>query len=688
MADLRASLPTTQASNLAAEIPSGPLGLQELRKMFDDSQWLCRDARQDSQTSRDYYDGYQLTDKERQVLTDRKQPPVVINRVQRSIDGIIGVLRQGKTDPRALMRNPPDDLKISQPAPRPQMMNGAAPGAMQQPPANLDAGDVASMALRYMADTTHFEEIQIDVAENGLIEGCGAAITESDEKGNVSVTQIRWEEFFFDPYSRRYDFRDARYLGIAKWMYADTLAAMYPDSAKALGDFSASGTLLGMPDSTWEDRPVDGGGVLNWVDGKKRRVMVIEMYHQDKGEWHRCVLYAAAILAYGLSPYKGDDDETICPIEGWSAYIDRNNNRYGPVKGMRDIQDEINMRRSKALHEINTRQVQQVNIDMPPIDVGTVRQEAAKPDGVIPPGWQIVPRQDQVANNLTLLSEAKNEIERLAPNPAILGRQGADASGRAQQIRQQAGMTELAPILGRHADWKRRMYGQMWQRARQYWNGPKWIRVTNDNDAPSYIQINEPGQAVPGRDPQTGLPTLMPGPPSNHIAKMDIDIVLEEVPDTATLEQEVFAELSQLAQVYGPQNVPFEVILEASSLPKKRELINKLRQFQAQQAQQQGNIAQMQAAEQQAKTQKTMNEASNAGASALQKEASIDLTKAQTGLIEVQTVEQAMLANIHANAAAQLPPGFTIGPSGQHVPLKEPPPPGPANAGTGADTQP
>jgi hypothetical protein len=149
----------------------------------------------------------------------------------------------------------------------------------------------------------------------------------------------------------------------------------------------------------------------------------------------------------------------------------------------------------------------------------------------------------------------------------------------------------------------------------------------------------------------------------------------------------VFAELSQLAQTYGPQNVPFEVILEASSLPKKRELINKLRAFQAQQAQTQGQMAQMAAAEQQAKTQKTMNEASKAGASALQTEAQIDLTKAQTGLVEVQTVEQAMLAHIHADKMVQLPPGYTLDGSGNPIPLI-PPPPGPADAGTGADTQP
>jgi hypothetical protein len=32
---------------------------------------------------------------------------------------------------------------------------------------------------------------------------------------------VRWEEFFHDPRSRRKDFKDARFLGIAKWMFRD-----------------------------------------------------------------------------------------------------------------------------------------------------------------------------------------------------------------------------------------------------------------------------------------------------------------------------------------------------------------------------------------------------------------------------------------------------------------------------------
>lgn len=683
MSDLRAGMPTyTEDRPATSQVDvKASRSLSQYKKMFDDSRWLCNDAREDSQLSRDYYDGYQLTAAERATLEGRKQPPVVNNRLQRAIDGILGVVQQSRTDPRALMRNPPDD------APQAPLQPGnAGPQMGQQPgqPPQLDAGDVASMTLRFIADTTHFDALKMDVLENGIIEGCGAAIVEMAGE-DVIITQIRWEEFFYDPYSKRADFKDARYMGTAKWMYADDLAAMYPAAKAKIDQSNNTGILGGAVDSTWQDRPENGQGgnpSFPWVDSVKKRLMVVELYSRTAdGNWERCVFYAGDILEADVSPYLDDKGNPTCPIEGWTAYIDRNNNRYGLVRTMRDIQDEINKRRSKALHEINTRQVQNTDANAPPVDANTVRTEAAKPDGVIPQGWQVVPRSDVVANNMEMLAEAKGELERMAAAPAILGRQGADASGRSVQLRQQAGMTELARVLGRHTDWQHRMYSQMWGRARQFYTGPKWIRVTNDVDAPQYIRINEPGPAVQGPvDPRTGVPSVVPGPPKNHIAKMDVDIVLDDVPNTATLQQEIFEAITELVKVYGPQQVPFELVLEASGIPEKRKLITKLRQFQAQQAPAQQQAAAAAQAEQEAKTQKLQSEAANNQADNAETMADVKLKGAQAALIEVQTVAEASVAHMRVDADAQLPPGYVLDGSGKPVPIVPP------TISTGADS--
>lgn len=668
------------------EDPKAPLTLDNYRRMFDTARSDMQNGRKDSQLSRDFYDGYQLTPAEISVLNARGQPDIVINRVQRAIDGIMGVTESSKTDPRALMRNPPDDMEQSpqtsglpHPPPGQPMAPGGAPpasmppqmGASPQqpaPPKKLDAGDVATMTLRFIEDTTRFQTTtKMDVLENGLIEGCGASIVEVDSKTDVTVTQIRWEEYFYDPKSRRYDFKDARYQGIAKWMYADDLAALYPKFKEQILDYGRNvGVNLGL-DQTYEDRPES---LTPWVDRKMQRIMVVDLYHSYQGTWYRCVFYAGNILEAGPSAYQDDQGASVCPIEGWSAYINRKNERYGIVKAMRDPQRELNMRRSKAVHEINTRQIQQVDPNAPPIDSDVARKEAARPDGVLPSGWQVVPRSDVVANNIEMMNDAKTEMERLGAAPSVLARQGADASGRAQQVRQQAGIQELARVLNRHGEWENRIYKQMWYRARQFWKDEKWVRVTNDNQAPKYLKINEPAPL----DPMTGQPAVdprtgQPVPGKNHIAEMDVDIVIDKVADTSTLEQEVFAELAQLAQVYGPQAVPFQIMLELSSIPKKREIIEKLEQAQAAQAPAQ----QMQMQATMAKMQADLAEI----------QSNIKKNNSQADLNEANTVVAAMTAHLDVTKAAQLPPGIVLNGSGTPVPVV-PPPPGPSGATTTA----
>lgn len=659
---------SAEGTELAPKSPIGGVRTEQpatdlaaLKKMFDEFRFMAMTERTESGIDRDYYDGHQLTSAEINVLRTRGQPQLVINRVRRGVDGVLGIAEQGRTDPRAYMRNPPDPGQGGPPAGVAGPQPGQQPG-QPAPQPDIDAADVASMTLRFIADTNHFQPLKMDVLENGLVEGSGAAIIECIGE-DVLVTEIRWEEFFYDPRSRRSDFADARYKGIAKWMYADQLAAIYPKVANAINSYGAGNISegIGAFDQTWEDRP---GNITPWVDSKQRRVMAVDIHYLEGGKWWKAVFYAGGILEQAVSPYKDDNGAPMCPIEAWSAYVDRKNRRYGIVRDMRGPQDEINMRRSKLLHLVNVRQIQPIDANTPPVDVTIAKAEAAKPDGVIPPGWKLVDNTGMAQGQSELLAEAKTEIERMGPNPAILGRQGADASGRSVQLRQQAGLTELARVMGRFSDWELRCYKQMWSRARQFYTAPKWIRVTNDEGAAQYVRINDPqGMELSDQPhPTTGGPMLVPKKPKNHIAEMDVDIIVDTVPDTANLQQEIFQELAQLAQAYGPAAVPFQVLIQMSPLPRKRELLDMLEKAQAQAAQ--ANAPEIQLKQSAA-------------------QAEIDQTKSNTarnlalaGQAEVMTVAAAIPAHVEANAAAQLPPGYTLDGNGQHVPLPAPPPPG------------
>jgi hypothetical protein len=245
---------------------------------------------------------------------------------------------------------------------------------------------------------------------------------------------------------------------------------------------------------------------------------------------------------------------------------------------------------------------------------------------VIPYGWQKVPTTDMAAGQANLLVEAKMEIERIGPNPAVLGREGENASGRANLVRQQAGLTEQAIVYGGVEIWELRVYEQMWNRARQFWTAPQYVRVTDDEGAPQFVGINQP-KGQPMQDPNTG--EMVEGPPiidpntgasvlgyNNSLAEMDVDIILDTTPNTANVAQEQFAVMAELAKVYGPQAVPFELMVSLSSLPGKREIMDKMKskadesgQAQQQVVQLQQQMVQLEAALKQAQVEKTQAEA-------------------------------------------------------------------------------
>lgn len=534
--------------------------LSRLRKMLDDFRNNMEEARTRQTRDGDYYDGYQLDAKQLRELRKRGQPAIAFNYIQPAVNGTIGVAARGKTDPRAFPRNPQD----------------------------TDAADVASDVLRYVSDKSRFQKIKLECLKDMLVPGCTAAIVELGDDDDILINPIRWEEFFYDPRSRRNDFKDAAYLGIAKWVYADALEAQYPEMGEDIAASVTGNAAFGGPwDAAFEDRPEWSAA---WVDKKLRRLMVVEVYYLDAAQsWLRAVYCVAGVLEHGPSPYVDDKKHPICPIEAVAAFKDRQNQVYGIVRSMIDPQDEINKRRSKALHLMSVRQIQAISLDIPPIDADTARKEVAKPDGVIPFGYQVVPEQDRISGQIALLQDSVGFLQRLAPIPSLVGRADTGASGRAQLVQSQAGMTELALVFEGFTDWEMRVYRQAWNRCGQFWQDEKWIRVTDEEDAPKFIQINKPIiQEVPQLDPATGQVVMVPTVVGveNQLAEMDVDIIVDSVPDTANVQQEQFDSLMKLLQSNPAwaQQVPFKVALSLSSIQDKRRIKGELEAFQKEQA--------------------------------------------------------------------------------------------------------
>lgn len=505
----------------------GDLDLEKLVRQFEEATEQQRSADELAERDRDYYDGKQLTDEEEETLRRRGQPIVVFNRVKPKIDALLGFERKLRNDPKAYPRTPKHEQ---------------------------DAESVTD-AIRYVLEDQRFEVKRSEACENLFIEGVGAlsvTVRESRRGVDVAINTVPWDRLYSDPYSRRRDFSDAAYMGIVIWMdHAD--AKQYgPDAEKLVQECFDNRDWSG---DKHDDRP----NSTAWVDSKRKRVRVCQHYWREGGQWMHAIFCRAGFLrAPEPSPYLDEDGQPECCILAQSAYIDRENNRYGVVRQMISPQDEINKRRSKALHYLNSRQViaEHGAVD----DVAQAKRELAKPDGYVEVAkdfrFDVSDPVQMAAGELQLLQEAKNEIDASGVNPALEGDLNAP-SGRAVEALQQAGLAEMAVVFDGMRDLTWRVYRAVWNRIRQYWEGERWIRVTDDERNIRWVGLNTPGQAP--------------------VADLDVDIILMDAPDSLTIQSEQFQMLTEMFKA-APQAIPLDVVIEASSLRSdtKRRILEKV----------------------------------------------------------------------------------------------------------------
>lgn len=548
-------------------------------KAFEESEDMTATARAASETCRDYFDGKQYTQGELASLRKRGQAPVYDNHVRRKIESICGIERKTRTDPKAFPRTP-DETHLA---------------------------EAATDSIRYVVDANRFPQVRSEVFADILVEGTGAAEIICERRGDdvcVIVKRIPWDRYFYDPHARELDFSDKGYDGIVIWDNVETLKRKYPDRVDAI----ESSLTMGAVGQTYDDRPR-----TSWCDSLKRRLRVLQIQYEYEGEWYIATFTRGGFLEDPVvSPYLDKEGKSTGTIMSRSGYVDRDNNRYGHCKDLIPLQDEINKRRSKALHIMSQRQT--FGNKRAIADVKKAKTELAKPDGhleineaaVLNQDFGVLPTGDMAQGQVLMFNMALQSMNATGANAAVQGKDERAQSGVALQTRIQSGAIELEPQTDGLKEFTHACYEAIWLRIRQFWTAQKWIRVTDDDRNVKFVGLNQPvtlGEFIGRMDPEKQAAVaqrlqLQPGDPrlqqvvdvENNVNGLDVDIVLDEGPDIATLQSEQFEELVKLAGTpQGQQVIPFTAIIKASSLRNKDQIIDEIekREQQTQQAQQQ-----------------------------------------------------------------------------------------------------
>lgn len=600
------------------------------------------EGRKLSQKCRDYVDGKQWTQDERDTLKKRKQPCITDNKIRDKRNTLLGIEKTQRTDPKAFPRNPSAE--------------------------DEQAAEAASDALRYVADQNQYQRsTRKNAVDNLMVEGvCFGQVIVEKKKGRpayICMEHVRWDRGYYDIYSLKDDFSDKRYAGYFTWMDFDEASEEWPDAIDALEN-SVSGTSQSGPDRAMDDKP-------RWsiTSGKRKRVQVFTHYHLKRGLWHESVWCRGGWLEQPKPcAYKDEYGQPVCCLEIQALYRDSDGNPYGDVERWLDLQDEHNKRRSKMLHLLNAKRIKASKgaID----DIAKIRAELHKPDGVMeingdPTSLVVEDNLREAEGQWRLLQQTDNALSMTGPNAALAGESGS-ISGVAKARDQQAGQLPISPLFDALDAWELRMYRQAWMRVRQFWTSEMWVRVTDDEQKARWVGINQPilmgdklAQAA-AQDPefqqlspeeqQQIVHTIAQRPEAqqqvlddrtgkpmrkNDVAMMDIDIIIDRGQDTVTIQQEEFQQLAEIAK--GRPEIPFDVLVEMSQLraTTKKRVLDRLKGA--------DDPAAAKAAEQQAQFQEMMQQLQ-----ALIMQANVRKTNADAAKSEAAATESQLDASIKA----------------------------------------
>lgn len=511
------------------------LSVRVLRQQYLDYLNSKVDEINEQQDARRYYHGAHYTAEQLKVLRNRHQPPQTWNRVARKINGIVGLVERFRSDPKALARSPKSE--------------GGA--------------EIAHQSIRYVLDSNQFKSLSPWCLLQAGIDGFAGAqmVLVRGDKGDpdISLAWVIGDEYFYDPMSYRFDFSDKRYDGIAKWIDVEEAIELFPDKEDLLrGLIEGDSDLTTNPDREYK-----------WVNTATKRIRLVEHWYKHRGKWCWAFYCAMVLLEEGVSPFYDEKGNSTYSIHSFAAAVDHDGDRYGFVRNLKGPQDALNQGKSKTLHLANTRLIKMTKGAVE--DVEIARREAARPDGVIEvqPGqgnlFEIVDTKQDVAVFSTFTEDAKSELDQFANInvAALTGASLGTISGRAIELLRQPGMAELGPFILAYRAWKLQIFRAIWNAVQRHWTGERWIRVNNDENMAQFIQIN-------GMDlDQWGRPAIV-----NAVGALDVDIILDEGPDVASLMQDTYDALKG----YPPGTFPPQVLIELSSLPRsdKNRILNML----------------------------------------------------------------------------------------------------------------
>lgn len=544
----------------------------------------------------DFYDNIQWDPNDAEALRDRGQMPLVYNEVAPMCDWIIGTERRTRVDWKVLPRTE-DDVAMA---------------------------DVKTKGLKYVSDVNRVQFLRSRAFADAIKGGVGWMDDGARDDPTKDILYSKYEDWrnvLWDSDSYELDLSDARYLFRWRWVDEDVALAMFPNRAaqirKSVED-SMHGVGSAFDEESWYDDIETGTGKTGalftsgaglMVDAKRRKVRLIECQYREPGQYkfvadgpmrgslfdprdtpmadkvasagsrivdrfamrmHFAVFTESDMLDFGPSLYR-HNNFSLTPV--WCYRRNRDRMPYGAIRRVRDLQQDLNKRASKALFLLNTNQT--VSEEGAVEDMDATREEVNRPDGdiVVRPGKKFEIRRDTDAatGQLTMMQANTSAIQRSGGvTDENLGRKTNAVSGEAIKARQLQGSVVTTEPFDNLRFATQTQGEKQLVLMEQFYTEEKVIRLTGTRGKLEWLRVNQPERQADG-----SIRWL------NDITASQADFQVSEQDYSGSLRQVMFDSLNDVAGRLPPE-VALRLLTmayEYSDLPNKDEIADAIRKI-------------------------------------------------------------------------------------------------------------
>lgn len=541
-----------------------------------------------------FYDNDQWSKEDKEELEGRGQPALVFNKIKPTINWILGTERKSRVEAKVLARNKE----------------------------KTSSAEAKTKLLKYIDDVNMTAYHRSRAFSDAAIAGVGWLETgvRSGSDEPLYVERVSWRDIWYDNLHTKLDYTDARYLIRQRWTDLDIAQAMFPDRAAELETEAHNVTRL-FPQG-FDDTDGRGAGSYDEITGRssyqggefheddisvasnRPRVQLIEVWYKEiakcqclhcegsplhnsvlnESDNHqrfaveqgfatlvdavkpvmRVMIYCGSTVLFdGPSPYRHNRFPFV-PI--WCYRKGADNSPYGIVDGIIDPQEDLNKRKSKALYILSSNKF--IADDNASENWNEFRAEANRPDGIIRvmPNSRVVPlNETQIAREqLDLAKDDERFIQDVSGvTDENMGRDTRAESGVAIRSKQTQGLVATSLVFD-NLNLAVQLCGELEiSLIEQYYDAPKIVRLLNDKNAASYLEVN-------GDD--------------GNITDDKADFIVTQQDLRDSIRQGMFEMMSEFTTRLDPQTAlnMLDLVVDMSDLPGREQLVARIRKMNGQ----------------------------------------------------------------------------------------------------------